>query len=232
MNTAPVIIPDPAAEQILPRIVIDSNEQDSAYIQILAKDDLFQIQRARLEVGDILVQNLIIERKTGPDFVNSIEDGRLFRQLIIMRRLYQKRLLLIEGAAQGRGRISRAAIEGTLTRISAYQQIPILFSEGSEMTARLIKRAALQLYGFTSSQSARTIGANSTHDFYQIHVLVGIPGVGLVRARALIKHFGTLAHVFMASPEELQKVDGIGSYLARELVGLFRGKAQAFLGAR
>ena len=93
MNTAPVIIPDPAAEQILPRIVIDSNEQDSAYIQILAKDDLFQIQRARLEVGDILVQNLIIERKTGPDFVNSIEDGRLFRQLIIMRRLYQKRLL-------------------------------------------------------------------------------------------------------------------------------------------
>ena len=231
MNEVPVVIADQSADQILPRIVVDSNEQDSAYIRILAKDDLFQLQRERLEVGDILIQNLIIERKTGQDLVNSIEDGRLFRQLIIMRRLYQKRLLLIEGAAHGRGKISRAAIEGTLTRISAYQQIPILFSEGSEMTARLIKRAALQLYGFTSPQAARTIGVKSTHDFYQIHVLVGIPGVGLARARALIKHFGTLARVFMASADELQKVEGIGSYLARELVGLFRGEARAFLGS-
>ena len=231
MNQAPLVISDQSADQILPRIVVDSNEQDSAYIQILAKDDLFQLHRQRLEVGDILIQNLIIERKTGADLVNSIEDGRLFRQLIIMRRLHQKRLLLIEGPAQGRGKISRAAIEGTLTRVSAYQQIPILFSEGAEMTARLIKRAALQLYGFTPSQSARTIGANRTHDFYQIHVLVGIPGVGLARARALIKHFGTLAHVFMASADELQKVEGIGSYLARELVGLFRGQAKAYLGS-
>ena len=54
----------------------------------------------------------------------------------------------------------------------------------------------------------------------------------MVRARALIKYFGTLANVFIASADELQKVDGIGSYLARELVGLFRGKAQAFLGSR
>jgi ERCC4-type nuclease len=80
---------------------------------------------------------------------------------------------------------------------------------------------ALQLYGFTSPQSARTIGPNRTQGFHEIHILVGIPGIGLARAQALISHFGSLQKVFSASEKEFRLIEGIGDYLARELVRLF-----------
>jgi len=50
--------------------------------------------------------------------------------------------------------------------------------------------------------------------------LTNIPGVGPARAKALLKHFGSLAKVKAASVEEIAAVSGIGIELARSIVGL------------
>lgn len=48
-------------------------------------------------------------------------------------------------------------------------------------------------------------------------ILEGIDGVGPKRRRALLRHFGSPAHVKSAAEEELAKVDGISSILAEHI---------------
>ena len=90
-------------DPLAPTITIDSNERGARYTTLLESDDLFVVEFRRLDVGDIEVGDLIIERKTEDDFIASMKNGRLFRQLILMKRLYRRRALLIElGASTGR----------------------------------------------------------------------------------------------------------------------------------
>ena len=44
---------------LIPKICIDTRESESTYVQILRLDDLFDIAVERLEVGDILIDDLI-----------------------------------------------------------------------------------------------------------------------------------------------------------------------------
>jgi excinuclease ABC subunit C len=50
-----------------------------------------------------------------------------------------------------------------------------------------------------------------------ISVLDQIAGIGEGRKRALLEHLGGLEGVFTASPEELEKVPGMNSALARQV---------------
>ncbi len=205
----------------IPKILIDSNEGQADYVRILEEDDLFALERQRLQAGDILIDNLVIERKTKTDFVDSLRDGRLFRQLLVMKRLYRRRMLLIEGSAQIAAEFATAPLEGALTRITAGLQVPVLYCNSPQVTARQIRRIAIQLFGFSASSFSRSVGA--ANGFYEVNVLLGIPGVGLARARGLIRHFGSLQNVFTADEEQLSLVPGVGAFLARQLVVLFRG---------
>ncbi len=55
-----------------------------------------------------------------------------------------------------------------------------------------------------------------------------IPGLGEVKAKALVKHFGSVKAIKAASPEELQAVPGIGPALAATIAGaLASGSSQA-----
>ena len=205
-----------------PTILIDSRESSAKYVSILNSQDLFEISLKRLEVGDICIEDLIVERKTAEDFWRSLEDGRLFRQLLLMKRLYRRRLLLIEGPISPQTNRERAAYEGVTARITATLQIPILFSISGADTARSLQRIAMQLYGFTTPQITRCIGANKAQSFHELYILIGIPGVGYTRAKGLIAHFGSLQKIFAATTAELQQAPGIGEFLARQLEDLFR----------
>ena len=45
-----------------------------------------------------------------------------------------------------------------------------------------------------------------------------IPGIGPVKQRALIRHFGSVSAIFAASEEELRKVEGISAELAKRIL--------------
>ena len=53
----------------------------------------------------------------------------------------------------------------------------------------------------------------------QVSQLIGLmPGIGEVRAKALITQFTTVWNVLNASPSELAKVDGMGPKLSKQLL--------------
>ncbi len=52
----------------------------------------------RLEIGDVEVgARVVVERKTVPDLVASLHDGRLFEQAAAMDRAWARPLLVVEG---------------------------------------------------------------------------------------------------------------------------------------
>ena len=55
-------------------------------------------------------------------------------------------------------------------------------------------------------------------------VLDGIPGIGPRRKRELLAHFGSVASISGASPEEISKVPGISRKLAMEIHGSLHGQ--------
>jgi len=62
------------------KIIIDSREKQSLVTANLVEQKA-NISHELLEIGDYLIQDTIIERKTISDFINSIIDKRIYSQL-------------------------------------------------------------------------------------------------------------------------------------------------------
>ncbi len=50
-----------------------------------------------------------------------------------------------------------------------------------------------------------------------MHILQGLPNIGSERANALLDQFGSIEAVLTATADELQKIDGIGSGIAKKI---------------
>ena len=77
------------------KIFVDYREKNSLVASELISYG-FEIEFRELKVADYLVNNVAIERKTILDFINSITNKRIIRQIEELKQ-YEKRLLIIEG---------------------------------------------------------------------------------------------------------------------------------------
>ncbi|MBP7653172.1 hypothetical protein KA977_07100 [Candidatus Dependentiae bacterium] len=76
-------------------ITIDYREEHSGILELF-KTSGEEFKILKLEYGDYLISNqLAIERKTADDFVVSIIDGRLFKQVINLVKNFNYRCLII-----------------------------------------------------------------------------------------------------------------------------------------
>ena len=121
--------------------------------------------------------------------------------------------------------MNREAIHGALITISLKYRIPVLWSGCPEETARIILLAARQSKNQKDSPGLvyrpypgkRTF---TTRERHQIHILLGFSGIGAVRAKKLIGHFGTLNKIFNASINDLVRVPGIGKKISMKFIKL------------
>jgi len=137
-------------------------------------------------------------------------------------------LVLVDG---GKGQLSSA--------VKAYGQfdaeIPILglakrtdtlyFDDGREITIpvtspalKLLKRIRDESHRFAITFHRKLRGRKMVES-----ELDEIPGLGPVRKKVLIQHFGSLDKVRLASVEEIAKVKGLGPALARKVFEELRG---------
>jgi len=77
-------------------LFIDSREPESIS-NIINKEYQIPIKRVRLSLGDYLFSNVCIERKTVNDFLSSIYNRRLFKQLYKLSLFSEKPILIIQG---------------------------------------------------------------------------------------------------------------------------------------
>jgi ERCC4-type nuclease len=195
------------------QIIADDREPADGVVARLRQHPDVTLYSGRLPVGDYLVDDdLLFERKTLRDLVQSIKDGRLFSQALRLAQARQRTALVLEGRGRdlAGSRMRREAIQGALAMLTLELGLPILRSTGAAETADLILVAARQRRAVASGALARKGRRPRGKRQLQAYILQGLPGIGPARAQRLIERFGSVEAVVSASAPELAAIPGIG----------------------
>lgn len=178
-----------------------------------------------------------VQRKTVSDFVASVIDGRLAKELAQMRTVHgggAGGLVVIEGevAFQGgmlAGAVGRFGPEVTeqqwqgMVWAVGYQGIAVAYSRGVRGTAAMVERRIAwsekaREGSLRNRPTATGKWGKATNREYGEHLLQGLPGVGVELAGRLMDKFGKVPWKWEVTEEELMQVDGIGKVKARGLM--------------
>ena len=202
-------------------IYIDHRESATRIPDILGKYEDAEIIKKQLGVADYLLsERVAVERKTTDDFLQSLVDGRLFKQLKNLKQSYAKPLLIIEGEEsvfESRN-IHPNAIAGALASIAITNNMPMLWTKNQKETAYLLyKIAEREQQELKKNIAIREKISSPSLNKQQEFIISGLPSISSTLAKRLLDRFKTPASVFAASEEELQQVEGIGKEKAEAI---------------
>ena len=188
------------------KVIVDNREKNSLVASNLMSNG-FEIEWKQLPVGDYIVKGIAIERKTISDLKSSIINKRIISQLFELKQ-YPKHLLIVEGILDEdmySGGIHENAFRGFLLSVALEHEVPIIFTQDEEDTARYI----LVLARKEKQQEAIRAGKRFvTQEERQQFILEGFPGIGPKSAMKLLEKFGSLKEMFNSSEEELKEILG------------------------
>ncbi|MET1123985.1 MAG: ERCC4 domain-containing protein [Archaeoglobaceae archaeon] len=183
-------------------------------------------KRRSLEVGDYVIRHssfeIAVERKEANDFLNSIIDARLWRQIHALKERYKLSILAIVGdleEALSFRNFRRNAVIAAIVTIpvkTGGSVSPIFFANEDDFCYALktIEEKVSKGEFFVVPRVARKENP-------QVAMLTAIPGVGEKLAVELLKRFGSVQRVANASVAELMRVDGVGEKKARTIRDFF-----------
>lgn len=187
------------------KITADFHEKNSLVISELISKGL-NVEIKQLKVGDYLINDIIIERKTYNDFVSSIIDKRLVHQLEEIKQ-YPNFLLIIEGEENlDERKMNKNAVHGFILSVLLKSKVPILFTKDYEETANYLFLLAKKQE--RSNFSLRAVKRIMNKKEQLKYILEGFPGIGPVTAKKLFKKFKSIKNIVNASEEELKEILG------------------------
>lgn len=190
-----------------PKIIADYREKNSLVIAKIIKGGA-QVELRELKVGDYIAKNTVVERKTIPDFIQSMKTKHLINQLIELQQ-YESRLLIIEGFG-GKDLFTESAIHpnamrGFLLSIALRFKTPIFFTQNEQETADYLLLLANKKEKTASLYATKKALSNKEQMQF---ILESFPGIGPKTATKLLKTFRSLENVFKAAQKEREDVIG------------------------
>jgi len=192
-----------------PKIIADIREKNSLVISQLHEFGV-EVEMKHLPVADFIVKDVAIERKTVSDFLGSMINKRLSRQLIEIKQ-YKNCLLIIEGTEEyelyndRKEGISGNAIRGFLLSILLEYKVPLIFTKDYEDTATFLLLLAKKQKIETGIRASKKI-LNKKEQLQ--YILEGFPGIGPKTAKKLLKKYKTIKNIINIPVEELKKEIG------------------------
>ncbi len=189
------------------KITIDIHEKNSlvpAELSLLNIPYEFQ----PLKVGDYLINNVAIERKTLSDLQQSIINKRIFSQLEEIKQ-YPSQLLIIENNQNELSKkniLHENALRGFFLSAALIHKIPIIFTQNEKDTALHLSVLAKKQQNENFSRRPSKL-AFSREEQLQF-ILEGFPHIGPATAKALMKRFHSIKNIINASEEDLQEILG------------------------
>lgn len=175
-----------------------------------------------------------VQRKEVKDFIASMNDGRLARELKQMAPL-RARLLIVEGSVhmvgddvrppnQRHATTTQAQWMGALWKVQS-EGCWVTHTPNVEVTARVVAmfESWTRKDHHSSLSSTRDVvprnswGQVGSRDF-GVHLLSGLPGVGVEMAGRIYDHFGEVPWRWTVGEEELCEVAGVGKTRARRMM--------------
>jgi len=188
------------------KIEADFREKNSLVISELRNKGI-KVELKNLFVGDYIINNIVVERKTYNDFINSIIDKRLIKQLEKIKQ-YPNFLLIIEGNEEeiANRKMNKNAIKGFLISVLLKSKVPILFTKDYEETSEFLYILAKkqEKNNFSLRAKNRKMSKKEQLQF----ILEGFPGIGPTTAKKLLKKFKSIKKIINASEEELKEILG------------------------
>ncbi len=203
------------------KIIIDYREKNSLVPSQLQKLD-FDIEFKELKVADYIVRETAIERKTIQDFISSMINKRLLKQLEELQQ-YKKRLLIIEGFEEhelyeiedsSKG-LNPNAIRGFILSILLKYNVPIAYTKNPEDTAKFISVLSKKQDKEVSFQAKkRNLNKKEQLQF----IVESFPGIGPKTAKKLLEKFGSIKNIILADEESLKEILGKKAEIVKDII--------------
>ncbi|MBU0962975.1 MAG: hypothetical protein KKD48_03665 [Nanoarchaeota archaeon] len=197
-------------------LIIDHRERE--IIRELSKRKVkFDIRQ--LITADLIIGYIGIERKTQQDFINSMIDGRLIEQLILLKENFDIPLLIIEGEENiySLRNVHPNAIRGMLASISIDYQIPTIYTRNVNDTCSLIEGILKRLERGKPTIPLLKKRKPLTLKERQELIIESFPGIGPTLAKSLLKEFKSVKNIINTDEKDLQKVEKLGPKKASEI---------------
>jgi len=204
------------------KIVVDHREYRSNVVKNLAVKGI-SVEPQQLDVGDYVLSTRIgVERKSVDDFLESLINGKLFKQVSQLREAYSRPVLILEGEnLLTKRNINHNAIFGSLASISVDFGIPVLTTKDASETADLLHVIAKREQREDKKDVAvRGEKTQMSLKERQQFLVEGLPNVSAVIAKRLLSHFGSIKDITNASEQELMDVNGVGKNISSEIIKL------------
>ena len=205
------------------KILVDYRERNSLVPSELVSLGL-ELEFKELKVADFLVRNVAIERKTVLDFISSMINKRLLRQLEELQQ-YEKKLIIIEGINEQElysddkvSGLHSNSIRGFLLTILLRHNIPILFTKDYKDTAKFIDLIARKK---EQEMSMRVVKKSRNKKEQLQYILEGFPGIGPKNAKKLLQQFKSIKNITNTPEEELKKILGKKAEIFKNLIEEF-----------
>ncbi|MDN3686707.1 ERCC4 domain-containing protein [Cyclobacterium jeungdonense] len=205
-------------------ITADYRESPSGIPKLLIQKG-YAIDLSQLGTGDYIINDeLIVERKSAKDFLQSLISNRLFDQCSRLIKTGMRPLMLLEGNPLQTSRgISEAAVKGALLSVIASWQIPIVYSVDKKDSADMLGMLAgqrEQAHPFVRKSGFKPKRIRKR----QLWFLQGLPNTGAVRASKLLEYFSTIEAVIGADTKTLCQVPGLGKKTAEKIRSFVSGE--------
>ncbi len=188
-------------------IIIDYREKNSLIPTKLISLG-YKIILKELKVADYIIKDIAIERKTIQDFIQSMINGRLKKQLNELKQ-YPNHLLLIEGEFNKNRFKNQNALKGFILSIILNHKTPIIFTKNEEETATYISLLAKRK---KTNAPLNPTKSNLSEKEQLKYILQSFPNIGPIKSKQLLEKFKTLKNIFNTKEENLKSILNKNSY--------------------
>jgi len=185
-------------------IYIDSHEPE--FIKSGLRYFNIPLEIKDLPIGDYLIGNICIERKTWSDFIQSVYDKRLFKQAIDMSNNYDKNLFLVHDRKYVMSKLDSRTFRSALATLLVKFNISVLeITDNREIVPLLVDIYKSTIR--TNKTLMPTIKYKKDRSLSEIRedVLCAIPGIGRSTAINMLSKMGSIANVINNLEEVLKK---------------------------
>lgn len=171
------------------------------------------VQMKTLDVGDYVIAEYAVERKTVRDFLASVYSGRLFEQAQRISGAYKEYLLIVEGDTREMLADLRnpRVYWGALLVLILNFEFKVLFTLDRHQTADVLHALSTKALGKAAARPLLVKKPRmATIKDRQLTVLESLPTIGPKLAAKLLASFGSVRNVFRASRAELALRGGLG----------------------
>ncbi len=210
------------------RIIVDDREKNTNVPKELEKLGV-NLEYKHLPIGDYIpLPELVVERKSMHDLINSIYDGRLFIQSSNMLKHYEKGLVIVEYENIVNILDNPLIVYGALASI-ALSNISLINSYSEKDTAYILFSLAKRK-SILDKPLLKKIKKGNTLYEQQLSILLSLPGIGEKNAIKLLERFGSPINVISANTSELGRIIGYtrASKLKSILIKNFKEREELF----